>query len=62
MSNFNDDIIAPEPPVNGSLGSGVLCNEQGIPVISDLTALDARMVARFQDIEDHPDLLLDAAA
>lgn len=50
------------PSANGALGSGVFCDEQGTPAITDFTALDARVVARLQDIEDHPDIILDAAA
>jgi hypothetical protein len=51
-----------EPSANGALGTGVFCDEQGAPVVTDFTALDARVVARLQDIEDHPDIILDAAA
>lgn len=60
MSVFTE--VFTEPSANGALGTGVICNEQGTPVITDFTALDARVVARLQDIEDHPDLILETAA
>lgn len=44
------------------LGSGDLVNEDGRPVVSALTPLDCLVIARLQDVEDHPDLLLDEAA
>lgn len=43
------------------LGSGALVDVQGLAVVSDLTPLDRLVIARLQDVEDHPDLILDAA-
>lgn len=44
------------------LGSGSVVDETGQAVIVDLTPLDCLIVARLQDVEDHPDRLLDEAA
>lgn len=56
------DYTPIEPSGTGPMGSGVLCDAHGNPVIFNFTAQDARIVARLQDVEDHPDLLLPAAA
>ena len=37
------------------LGEGVLCGPDGEPVIVDLCAHDTLVIARLQDVEDHPD-------
>lgn len=38
------------------LGSGALVNEDGLAVVVALTPLDRLVIARLQDVEDHPDL------
>ncbi|MCC3292859.1 hypothetical protein [Arthrobacter sp. zg-Y1110] len=43
-----------------SIGTAVLCNDQGSPVISELSADDAWTVAQLQDAEEEP-MLRDAA-
>ncbi|ACL42337.1 hypothetical protein Achl_4386 (plasmid) [Pseudarthrobacter chlorophenolicus A6] len=48
---------APEP-----LGSGAFVTGDGESVVTELTAMDRLVIARLQDIEDHPDLILDQAA
>lgn len=48
----NRDVLAELP-----LGGGVWCDGSGNPVIIDLTAHDTLVIARLQDVEDHPDLL-----
>ncbi|MGK3708768.1 hypothetical protein [Arthrobacter sp. IK3] len=42
------------------IGTAVLCNDQGDPVISSLTEDDAWRIAQLQDAEEEP-LLRDAA-
>lgn len=44
------------------LGSGALVGEDGAAAVTDLTPLDRFVIARLQDVEDHPDLVLDEAA
>lgn len=48
---------APEP-----LGSGAFVNEDGQSVLTELTPMDRLVISRLQDVEDHPDLILDEAA
>lgn len=43
------------------LGAGTLVDGDGLVVVTDLTPVDKFIVARLQDVEDHPDLILDAA-
>lgn len=43
------------------LGSGTIVDERGSAVVTDLTPLDLLVISRLQDVEDHPDLILDAA-
>lgn len=38
------------------LGSGALVDEGGHAVVVALTPLDRLVIARLQDVEDHPDL------
>lgn len=51
------EIAYPETDESQKLGEGVLCDAEGTPVIVDLSALDTLVIARLQDVEDHPDLL-----
>jgi hypothetical protein len=44
------------------LGSGALVGADGLPVVTELTPMDRLVIARLQDVEDHPDLILDEAA
>lgn len=44
------------------MGSGVLVDSHGHAVVTDLTPHDRLVIARLQDVEDHPDLLWDDAA
>lgn len=44
------------------LGSGALVGEDGEPAVIELTPMDRFVIARLQDVEDHPDLVLDEAA
>jgi hypothetical protein len=46
----------------GPLGSGALVGEDGAAAVTDLTPLDRLVIARLQDVEDHPDLIMDEAA
>jgi hypothetical protein len=50
-------------PASGEpLGSGAIVDDRGLAVVTDLTPLDRLVIARLQDVEDHPDLVLDDAA
>lgn len=44
------------------MGSGSFVNADGLAVVVELTPLDRLVIARLQDVEDHPDLILDEAA
>jgi hypothetical protein len=44
------------------LGAAALVDFEGLVVITDLTPADRFIVARLQDVEDHPDLILEEAA
>ena len=44
------------------LGSAALVDENGVSVVIDLTPMDRLVLARLQDVDDHPDLILDEAA
>jgi hypothetical protein len=44
------------------LGSGALVDADGLAVLTELTPMDRLVIARLQDVEDHPDLILDEAA
>jgi hypothetical protein len=48
----NRDMLAELP-----LGEGVWCDGAGTPAVFDLTVHDTLVIARLQDVEDHPDLL-----
>jgi hypothetical protein len=48
--------------VHGPLGSGALVDAGGLAVITELSPMDRLVIARLQDVEDHPDLILDEAA
>lgn len=48
----NRDVLAELP-----LGEGVWCDGAGTPAVFDLSAHDTLVIARLQDVEDHPDLL-----
>jgi hypothetical protein len=48
----NRDVLA-----ELSLGEGAWCDRDGTPAVFDLTAHDTLVIARLQDVEDHPDLL-----
>lgn len=48
--------------VEEPVGSGAFVNEDGLAVVIELTPLDRLVIARLQDVEDHPDLILDGAA
>lgn len=51
------EIVNRDVPAERPLGEGVWCDGAGTPVVIDLTALDTLVIARLQDVEDHPDLL-----
>ncbi|MET4143990.1 hypothetical protein [Arthrobacter sp. UYCo732] len=44
------------------LGSGAFVNEDGLAVVIELTPMDRLVIACLQDVEDHPDLIVDEAA
>lgn len=44
------------------LGSGAFVSREGLAAVIDLTPADRLVIARLQDVEDHPDLVLDEAA
>lgn len=44
------------------LGSGSFVADNGQRVVTELTPLDRLVIACLQDVEDHPDLVLDEAA
>ncbi|QOD06188.1 hypothetical protein [Pseudarthrobacter sp. BIM B-2242] len=51
------EILNRDVPEELPLGECVICDRDGNPVIVTLTSHDALVVARLQDVEDHPDLL-----
>jgi hypothetical protein len=44
------------------MGSGALVDADGLAVVTELTPMDRLVIARLQDVEDHPDLILGEAA
>ncbi|WP_422759103.1 hypothetical protein [Paenarthrobacter sp. C1] len=46
----------------GPVGSGTMVGVDGSAAVTDLTLMDRLVIARLQDVEDHPDLVLDEAA
>lgn len=51
------EVVNRDVPADLPLGEGMWCDGSGNPVIIDLNALDTLVIARLQDVEDHPDLL-----
>lgn len=51
------EILNRDVPAELPLGECVVTDGFGAPVIIAWTAHDALVVARLQDVEDHPDLL-----
>ncbi|HEX9089645.1 MAG TPA: hypothetical protein VF867_19290 [Arthrobacter sp.] len=51
------EIAYPDTDDSRMLGECVFCDDEGTPVIVDLSAQDTHVIARLQDVEDHPDLL-----
>jgi hypothetical protein len=49
--------VAQEP-----LGAGTLIDGDGLAVVTHLKQWDHLVIARLQDVDDHPDLMLDEAA
>lgn len=47
--------------IDAPLGSGAIVDEQGMAVVTDLTPMDLLVISCLQDVEDHPDLILDAS-
>lgn len=47
---------------HGPLGSGALVDADGLAAVTELTPMDRLVIARLQDVEDHPDLILDEVA
>ncbi|GAA4033661.1 hypothetical protein GCM10023063_16790 [Arthrobacter methylotrophus] len=44
------------------IGFGAIVDKDGRTVVINLTPMDRLVIARLQDVEDHPDLILDEAA